>query len=106
MTAHTHSLAEWLAFLCLGISGWAAGSALLYLICDADPSDFDPRPAVRRLAESGRVDWLLTLVANVRFDVRELAVDAWQFCRLTLRDAALSLAALLALFSTTPEALR
>lgn len=94
MTAQTHSLADLLAFLCLGVGGWASGSALLYLICDADLADFDPRPAVRRAVKAAH----------------QAAVDAghalnWQIAaverrvRIARRDAAISLAAFLALFS-------
>jgi hypothetical protein len=75
---HTHSLAEWLAFLCLGVGGWAAGSALLYLICDTDLAYFDPRPALRTAG-----DWVLVEAVRAKTTVHGF-----------LRDAALSLAAL------------
>ncbi|WP_328436987.1 hypothetical protein OHA71_06700 [Streptomyces sp. NBC_00444] len=35
---HTHSPAEWAAFLSLGVTFWATCAALLYLSYDADPS--------------------------------------------------------------------
>ena len=44
----THSPAEWAAFTSLGISAWAVMAALLWLTVDAEPADFDPRPAARR----------------------------------------------------------
>jgi hypothetical protein len=75
---HTHTAAEWLAFLCLGLSGWAAGSALLYLICDTDLAYFDPRPALRTAG-----DWVLVEAVRSKDTVRTLP-----------RDAALWLAAL------------
>ena len=103
MTTHTHTLADWLAFLCLGVSGWAWYSACLYVLVDAELADFDPRPAVRRVLDTGHVDPLLNAVANVKFDAREAATDAWQFARLSLRDVALTMAALLALLSAPPK---
>jgi hypothetical protein len=99
MTGHTHDLAEWVAFLSLGISVHAALSVPYFLTVDADLADFDPRPAVRRAIESGRLDPLLITVANVRFDGREMAADARAFARLSLREAALTAAALLALLT-------
>lgn len=47
---HTHSLAEWAAFLSLGVSIPAAVSIPFWLTYDADLADFDPRPAVRHPA--------------------------------------------------------
>lgn len=70
---HTHTLAEWLAFLSLGVAGWASPSVPYFLLVDADLADFDPRPAVSRAVESGRVDWLLITVANARLDARHAA---------------------------------
>lgn len=93
----THSPAEWAAFLSLGTGISAAVSIPFFLLVDADPADFDPRPVVWRLVESGRLDPLLIAVAAVKADVREALADARQFARLSLRDAAISLAALLAL---------
>lgn len=84
---HTHSLAEWLAFLCLGVSGWAAGSALLYLICDTDLAYFDPRPALRTAA-----DWVLVEAVRAKDTLLNFP-----------RDAAISLAALLLLLSAPPK---
>ncbi|MEV6504865.1 hypothetical protein AB0M61_01930 [Streptomyces sp. NPDC051642] len=98
MTGHTHSLAEWFAFLCLGIGGWAAGSALLYLICDADPSDFDPRPAVRRTAKAAHQG-----VVDAGHDLNRLLAVVQRAAALSLRDAALSLAALLSMLLTAPS---
>lgn len=88
---HTHTLADLAAPLCLGASGVAL-IALALVFADAD---FDPRPAAAQLVESGRVDALLVAVANARHDVR-----------LTLRDAAISAAALLLILSGPQEVTR
>lgn len=84
---HSHTLAEWAAFLSLAVGGYAALSAPYFVLVDADLADFDPRPLVARVAESGRVDPLLVAVVNAR---------------LSLRDAAVSVAALL-LILTAPK---
>jgi hypothetical protein len=83
----THSLAEWLAFLCLGVGGWAAGSALLYLICDTDLAYFDPRPALRTAGDRLLVEAIRTKDSVLNFP----------------RDAAVSVAALLLLLSAPPK---
>lgn len=98
-----HSPAEWAQSLSAGVSVVGViGFALAF--ADADLADFDPRPAIVRVVESGRVDPLLIAVANARFDGRQLvaearrfAADARQYTALSLRDAALTVAALLAL---------
>lgn len=89
----THTLAEWFAFLLLSGSGYAAMSVPYFLLVDSDSArDFDPRPAVARLLESGRLDLLLIAVADAKYDVRE-AVHA-------SRKAGRDLAALL---TTSPK---
>lgn len=93
----THSLADWLAVVSFGIGAHAAISAPYFLTVDADLCDFDPRPAVFRVLESGRLDVALIAVANAKYDVRETASGARQLAALNLRGAAISLAALLAL---------
>ncbi|MEU9333197.1 hypothetical protein AB0D49_08525 [Streptomyces sp. NPDC048290] len=45
---HTHTPAEWTGFLLLGAAGSAVWSGLFLLVVDAEVTDFDPRPAVRR----------------------------------------------------------
>jgi len=85
--AHTHSLAEWLAFLSLGFGVHGGFSVPYFLFVEASLADFNPRPALARVAESGRVDPLLVAVVNAR---------------LSLRDAAVSVAALL-LILTAPK---
>lgn len=94
------------AAIFLALAGWAAGVSVLYLTHDASPADFDPRPAVRRVVESGRVDGLLVASANARHDARELVAGVVLDARLTVRETALTAAALLALLTIRPEALR
>lgn len=89
----THTLDEWLAMICLAVSGYASLSAPWFVFVDADLADFDPRPALSRAVELGRVDGLLIAVSNARY---------------AARDAAFSLAALLLLLSapSAPEGAR
>ncbi|MFM9629434.1 hypothetical protein ACKI10_17625 [Streptomyces galilaeus] len=68
----------------------------------ADAEYFDPRPAVVRAVAAGRFDPVLIRVANARYDVREMAADARAFLVLSLRENALTVAALLALLTITP----
>ena len=93
----THSLADWLAVVSFGIGTHAALSVPYFLTVDADPGYFDPRPAMSRAVESGRLDLVLIAVASAKYDVRVFVADARQLAALNLRDAAISLAALLAL---------
>ena len=91
----THSLAEWAAFLSLGISVHGALSVPYFLTVDADLADFNPRPTVSRVLESGRLDLLLIAVADAKYDVRQAVHASREACR----DAA----ALLLLLTTTPK---
>jgi hypothetical protein len=92
----THSLSDWAAFLSLGVGVHAAFSVLYFLLVDSDSArDFDPRPVLSRVVESGRVDVLLIAVADAKCDVRA-AVHA---SREAFRDAA----ALLILLTTSPK---
>jgi hypothetical protein len=88
------------------IGAYAAGCSLLYLTCDADLADFDPRPVVRRVVDAGRMDGLLLHVANAKFDVREMAADTRAYVLLSLREIAFTAAALLALLTINPGATR
>ena len=94
----------------LSVSAFAAVSAPYHVVVDADLADFDPRPAVRRALESGRLDPLLIAVANAKFDVRTgarlvraaacaAACAAAHASREAFRDAA----ALLILLTTSPK---
>lgn len=85
MTGHTHSLAEWAASLSLGVVPVGAIWFVL-AFAGADLAYFDPRPLLGRAADRALVE----------------AVNA----RLILRDAAITAAALLALLTIRPEALR
>ena len=109
----THTLAEWSAFLLLGVGGYAAPSIPYFLFVDADLADFDPRPAVRRAVERARLE----LEHGSLVPTWQAAIDAghalnWQIAaahrhaRLSLRDAALTAAALLALLFPASEATR
>lgn len=89
--------------VCLGVSAAGVVSIPALLFADADPSDFDPRPAVSRLVESGRVDALLVVVGPAKRDVRELAAAVALDARLSLRHAAVTAAALAALLLPATE---
>lgn len=106
MTGHTHSLADWAAMVCMAASGYGSFSVFYFLLVDAKRSDFDPRPSVRRIVESGRLDPLLIAAGPALADCRDAVADARTFARLTLRDAALSVAALLTLLTPSPEVTR
>jgi hypothetical protein len=88
-------------FLGVGMAGVVSIPALL--LADAHRTDFDPRPAARRAVESGRLDLLLVTVANARYDVRELAGGVVLDARLSLRHAAVTAAALVALLLPATE---
>jgi len=88
---HTHSLADWLAMTSLATSIFAACSIPFHLCVDADLVDFDPRPAVSRAIESGRLDRALVAVANTKHAARCVAVGV----RLVQRDVAVWVALLL-----------
>ncbi|MFE6408207.1 hypothetical protein ACFVOR_14875 [Streptomyces sp. NPDC057837] len=85
--------AEWAAAISFGIAVHGALSVPYFLLVDAAPADFDPRPAVRRAIESGRLDPALIAVVNARHAARDTAGRV----RRAPRDAALTAAALLAL---------
>lgn len=91
--SQTHTLAEWAAFLSLGLSLSSAVSVPFWLAYDADLADFDPRPVMSRALESGRFDLVLVAVANAKHDARVLLAPV----RHIPRDAAITAAALLAL---------
>lgn len=84
-------LNDWAAAGSLGLSAIAL-IALALAFADADPADFDPRPAVRRAIDSGRIDPALVAITSARH---------------AARDAAISTAALLMLLApASPEATR
>jgi hypothetical protein len=98
--SHTHDLTEWAAFLSLGTgitaTGWLLWLLLFEPLLDCD---LDPRPALQRAIESGRVDPLLVAVANAKYDTRAAADRAKHIPR----DAAITTAALLMLLSAPPK---
>jgi prophage DNA circulation protein len=96
--SQTHSLAEWAAVLSLGIGVHAAFSVPYFLLVDAHRSDF---PRLWQAAVHARHDVDRALAA-----VLLLIADAALYVRLTARETALTAAALLALLTIRPEALR
>lgn len=99
----THSPAEWAQMGSLAIGLYGSASAVYFLLVDADLADFDPRPLVRRALGSDAGARLVVAVFNAKCDVREFAADAHVYARLSLREAALTGAALFTLLTTTPE---
>ena len=92
--------AEWAEAVSVALMLSGTTTGLFHLTVDADPGDFDPRPAVRRAIESGRFDPALIAIVNARHTTREAAGRA----RALPRDTAITGAALLMLL--TPEASR
>lgn len=84
---HTHTPDEWAAVLSLGLVP-AGLLGVVLAFAGADAAYFDPRPALARLVESGRVDQLLIAVVAVRAAVRDALLDA---------------AALVLLLTTSPQ---
>ncbi|MEH0629881.1 hypothetical protein [Streptomyces stelliscabiei] len=93
--SHTHDLAEWAAFLSLGVGVHASFSVFWFLLVDAHREDF---PRVWQAAVHARHDVDRALVAGLRW-AEAVVLDA----RLSLREAALSVAALLALLLPATE---
>lgn len=91
------------AAISLGVGAAALVSIPALLLADAHRTDFDPRPAVSRAVESGRLDGALVTVANARYDARELAASVVLDARLSLRHAAVTGAALAALLLPATE---
>ncbi|HKW93132.1 MAG TPA: hypothetical protein VJX92_14645 [Methylomirabilota bacterium] len=71
----THSPADWAAFLSLGTGISAAASIPFWLFHDSDRADFDPRPLLARVAESGRLDALLIAITRRRTAALETSDD-------------------------------
>lgn len=89
--------------VCLALAIFEACSVPFFLLVDADASDFDPRPAVRRVLDTDAGARAVVAVFNAKADVAEMAVDARIFARLSLREAAVTAAALLALLVPSPS---
>lgn len=97
MTGHTHTVAEWLAMTSIASGGYASFSFFYFLLVDAEPTDFDPRPALSRAVKAGH-----QAAVHAGHDLNRAIASGQRAARLSLRDAAISLAALLALlFPTT-----
>lgn len=87
------SPAEWAAAGSLGVSAISL-IGLVLAFADADLAYFDPRP----LLGVAR-DRVLVGAVNARLDVREMAAETGLYVRLSLRELAVSAAALLALLA-------
>jgi len=108
---HTTSPAEWAQMTSLAVALYAALSASYFLLVDADRADFRLQvlaslPLPRLLLDTDAGGRLVVAVFNAKADARELAVDVRTFARLSLREAAVTAAALLALLTINPGATR
>lgn len=106
MSYQAHTPAEWASFLSLGVSAYSAMSVPYFLFVDAVLRDFDPRPAVRRALESGRLVPLWQGAVHTGHDANRALAAGQRAAALALRDAAVSLTALLMLLTARPEATR
>jgi hypothetical protein len=91
----------------LAVSVYAAVSAPYFLLVVADRADFRPQalaslPLPRLLLDTDAGARLTVTVFNAKADAREMAADARLFARLSLREAALTVAALYAFLTITP----
>ena len=107
-TVHVHTLDEWLAMICLAVSGYAAVSAPYFVFVDADLADFDPRPALARTRSplwQGAVHAahdLARAAASARHEVAPLTA-CFVFAVCAAREAFRDAAALLLLLTTRPR---
>lgn len=93
--SQTHDLAEWFAFLSLGVGVHASFSVFWFLLVDAHRTDF---PRLWQAAVDARHVFDRALAAGLRW-VEAVVLDA----RLTAREAALTAAALAALLLPVTE---
>ncbi|MDX2841446.1 hypothetical protein PV377_21140 [Streptomyces ipomoeae] len=93
--SHTHDLAEWASVLSLGVGVHASFSVFYFLLVDAHRSDF---PRLWQAAVHARHD-VDRAVASLLLWI----ADAVTYARLSLRKAALTAAALLALLLPATE---
>jgi hypothetical protein len=70
---HTTTPAEWAAFLSLGLSMASATTVPFVLLVDADHFAW---PDCRPLLESRAADWLLVELVNAKATVRDAALSA------------------------------
>lgn len=118
----TTSLSEWAQMTSLAVALYAACSAPYFLLVDAECFAW-PRPLTAAVDRAKPLVWdvtrseavypLLRVWSNTKCDVREIpaearvfASDALLFARLSLRDAAFTATALLALLTINPGATR
>mgnify|MGYP001569183321 CR=1 FL=1 len=104
----THTLAEWFAFLLLGVGAHGALSVPYFLTVDADLCDFDPRPAVRCATKAVhlRAVYAASDLAWAAASVRHELVPAAACVRHAAyggRELARDAAALAVLLTTTPK---
>jgi hypothetical protein len=103
----THSPAEWAAFLSLGVGVHGAFSAPYFLFVNATRSDFDPRPAVRRALETGRLQPMWQAAIHTGHDLNRAIATSQRASHDAAVTAVITAAALLALLiPTAPEATR
>ena len=76
------------AAACLAVGATATASIPALLLADAHRSDFDPRPAVRRVVES---------------EALYVVLHEWDIACRSFSDACRDLAALLILLTTSPK---
>jgi hypothetical protein len=99
MTGHTHSLAEWASVVSGAISVYAALSVPYFVLVDAHREDF---PRLWQAAVHARHDVNRAVASLV-----QLAREDVAYVRFSLREAALTAAALLALLlPASPEVAR
>lgn len=97
----THTPAEWVEAGCLGLSAISL-IALALAFADADYVVSDPRPAARRVLTSGH-----QAVVDAGHTINRALATGRRVGSHALRDAAISVAALLALLvPATPETTR
>lgn len=95
MNGHTHDLGEWASVISLAVGCYGGFSVFWFLLVDAHRTDF---PRLWQAAVDARHAFDRALMAGLRW-VEAVALDA----RLTVREAALTAAALLALLLPATE---
>lgn len=97
--SRTHDLAEWVSVLSLAVGVHASYSVLWFLLVDASRKDF--RPLLQAVVDGW---WALNRAYALAAHV---AREDLVYARLSLREAAITAAALAALLTpTAPEATR
>lgn len=95
---HSHTLDEWLAMICLAVSGYASLSVPYFVLVDAHRVDF---PRLWQGAVYARLD-VARAVAAVRHELVP-AVVCVRHAAYSGREAARDAAALLLLLTTRPK---